>query len=91
MIFSNPSLLQLINNFRIFDAGFEILLIKPLKQNMFTFFFFESIIVVASSVIFCKKKKYLNYMHVHNLELNALSYLYDLVLLGGFCCSAMIL
>lgn len=52
--------------------------------------FLESIIIVASSGIFCKKKKYLNYMHVHNLELNVLSYLYNLVLLEGFCFSAIV-
>lgn len=85
---SSASLLQLINHFSVFDAVFQILLIKSLRQNLCAFL--ESIIIVASSGIFCKKKKYLNYMHVHNLELNVLSYLYNLVLLEGFCFSAIV-
>lgn len=85
---SSPPLLQLINYFRIFDAVFQIPLIKCLGQNLCGFLEF---VVVASSGIFCKKKKYLNYIHVHNLELNALNYLYNFVLLEGLCFSAVIL
>lgn len=68
---------------------FQILLIKSLRQNLCAFF--ESILIVASSGIFFKKKKYFNYMQIHNLELNVLSYLCKFVLLEGFCFNAVIL
>lgn len=42
------------------------------------------------SGVFCQKNNCLNYMLVHNLELNALSYFYNSVLLEGFWFSAVV-
>lgn len=76
---THASLLQLINHFRILDALLQILLIKSMRQNLCGFF------CNLLSSVFCQKKKCLNYMLVHNLELN-----YNSVLLEGFWFSAVV-
>lgn len=81
---THASLLQLINHFRILDALSQILLIKSLRQNLCGFF---AIYYLVFSV---RKKKFFNYMLVHNLELNALNYFYNSVLLEGFLFSAIV-
>lgn len=42
------------------------------------------------SGVFCQEKKCLNYMLVHNLEVNALNYFYNSVLLEEFWFSAIV-
>lgn len=53
--------------------------------GFFGFFFLQSI-----TGVFYQKKKCLNYMLVHNLELNALNYFYNSVLLEEFWFSVIV-